>query len=82
MEKVKDEHPIDDEGFPEKTWVEDTGNNTFVFHLSKEDYEAAQKEAELYCDCGSTADSIYVEDYMGVNHGWICPDCGKFRQIG
>lgn len=80
--KFKDEHPIDDDGFPEKTWFEDTGDGSFTIHLSKEDYEGSQEEAKLYCDCGSDVDPEYVEDYMGVRHGWVCPDCGKFRQIG
>lgn len=80
--KFKKEHPIDDEGYPLKTWYEDNGDNSFTIHLSKADYEAAQEEADLYCDCGSEAEPYYRQNYMGVSHGWVCPDCGKFRQIG
>ncbi len=80
--KFKKEHPIDDEGYPLKTWYENTGDNSFTVHLSKADYEAAQEEADLYCDCGSEAEPYYRQNYMGVSHGWVCPDCGKFRQIG
>ena len=80
--KFEKEHPIDDEGFPLKTWYEDKGDNSFVIHLSKEDYDSFHEDDDLYCDCGSETDPEYVTNYMGVNHGWVCPECGKFRQIG
>ena len=80
--KFEKEHPIDDEGFPLETWYENTGDNSFVIHFSKEDYDRFHEDDDLYCDCGSEADPEYVVNYMGVSHGWICPECGKFRQIG
>lgn len=46
-----------------------------------------QKENALYCSCNYLENnpginSIYVENHLGVNHGWICPSCKKFTQIG
>ena len=54
--------------------------------LSSEMEELLEEEEDLWCDCGGAEDPNiepeYVEDYMGVSHGWICPNCGKFVQIG
>ena len=46
-----------------------------------EEYEA------LFCECHyleqhPNSNAEYVEKYNGVNHGWICPKCKKFTQIG
>lgn len=43
--------------------------------------------SQLWCDCNylkSNPDKQpkYVENYKGVSHGWICPKCKKFIQIG
>lgn len=48
--------------------------------------DAIKDPDDIWCDCGSTADGKYKEDgavYLGVEkHGWICPKCKKFKQIG
>ena len=38
----------------------------------------------LFCKCKNPNhdNAKYVENYMGVSHGWICPKCKKFLQIG
>lgn len=62
--------------------------------MSEEELEAFEKEQELFCDCGyldehPNENPIYVEkghevEGVGVcqKHGWICPNCNKFVQIG
>lgn len=42
---------------------------------------------ELFCECDylekhPNVCTIYVKNYKGVNHGYICPKCKKFTQIG
>ena len=50
--------------------------------------EKVKEEEKLWCKCGTMdhpenkVEAKYVENYMGVDHGWICPNCGKFVQIG
>lgn len=51
--------------------------------ITKEEFEEYGK---LFCDCGylkehEDEESIYVENYEGVIHGTICPNCKKFIQI-
>ena len=58
--KFEKEHPIDDEGFPLETWYENTGDNSFVIHFNKEDYDRFHEDDDLYCDCGSEAEPEYV----------------------
>lgn len=46
-----------------------------------------EKEQALYCSCDYLEKhpekrSEYVKNHLGVNHGWICPSCKKFTQIG
>ena len=41
----------------------------------------------LFCKCDyfekhPNINPEYVEHYKGVNHGWICPKCKHFVQIG
>lgn len=52
--------------------------------MPKEFDERAKEEEKLWCRCGyeTDGDAEYVEDYLGVDHGWICPKCQKFVQIG
>lgn len=61
----------------------------YVFRLT----ESRQKEIYLdlkedmidtvWCHCGYTGSNAdYVEHYKGVNHGWICPKCKRFIQVG
>lgn len=57
---------------------------TVDLDITEEDMVAYEK---LFCDCGyldthPQMNAIYVENHMGVNHGWICPKCKKFVQIG
>lgn len=52
--------------------------------ISDDDFNEYLK---LFCDCGYIEDNPhispeYVEGHMGVDHGWICPKCKKFVQIG
>lgn len=48
--------------------------------ITEEELEA---EKELFCTCDQPDKSPdYVENYLGVSHGWICKKCGKFVQIG
>ena len=50
------------------------------FFGTKEEQEEEQK---LWCQCGYEGeDTTYVENYLGVRHGWICPKCKKYVQIG
>jgi hypothetical protein len=45
----------------------------------------SKKQPNIWCHCNNEEyanNAIYVEDYKGVNHGWICPHCRKFVQIG
>lgn len=45
--------------------------------------EALNEYMALFCDCeNEETKPLYVEDYMGVDHGWICRKCRKFVQIG
>jgi len=51
------------------------------------DKEEVKEFCNLFCDCkylenNPDSDAIYVENYNGVSHGWICPKCKKFVQIG
>lgn len=55
------------------------------------DVDISQKELDeygkLFCDCKYLKEHPnkqpeYVEHYKGVSHGWICPKCEKFVQIG
>lgn len=61
--------------------------NTTTIQMDEEFLEQAQKEEkDLWCNCGGAdnpnIEKEYVEDYLGVDHGWICTKCGKFVQIG
>ena len=61
------------------------GNDAKKFnYFTKEELE--EYEA-LFCECHyleqhPNSNAEYVEKYNGVNHGWICPKCKKFTQIG
>lgn len=45
--------------------------------------EALNEYMALFCNCEEEDDNPqYVENHMGVNHGWICRKCRKFVQIG
>ena len=58
--------------------------------ISKEEWEA---EMAVYCDCGYLEENKCKEEpaifkpdgqvHLGVKkHGWLCPRCNKFVQIG
>ena len=52
--------------------------------ITKKDLEEYKK---LFCKCNYLKENPnipveYVENYLGVNHGYICPKCKKFVQIG
>ena len=55
--------------------------------------EELERELAVYCDCeyleseeGKKDSAIYKPDgkiHLGVKkHGWLCPKCNKFVQIG
>lgn len=45
--------------------------------------EELEEEMKLYCSCDEIDDNPqYVENHLGVNHGYICRRCKKFIQIG
>lgn len=49
--------------------------------------EELNKYEDLICKCNylethSNAQPKYVKNYLGVSHGWICPHCKKYVQIG
>ena len=53
------------------------------------DYTQEEMRAyeDLFCKCNFLENNPkktpkYVENYNGVSHGWICPKCKKFTQIG
>ena len=53
---------------------------TTEINISEEDMNAFMA---LFCDCGNEeTNPLYVENHMGVDHGWICRKCRKFVQIG
>lgn len=48
--------------------------------ISKEDWD---EYLGLFCKCDKPSeDHVYVKNYNGVNHGYICTKCKKFIQIG
>lgn len=52
--------------------------------VTEEDLKAYE---EKWCECNyldthPNAQAKYVENYLGERHGWICPSCKKFTQIG
>ena len=49
--------------------------------------EELDEYSKLFCNCNYLQEhpnkqAEYVEHYKGVSHGWICPKCKKFVQIG
>lgn len=53
------------------------------------DYSKEELEAfyDLFCECdyldnNPKVQPKFVTNYKGVSHGWICPKCRKFVQIG
>ena len=70
------------------TEVDINGNKIGTTEL---DMDVTQEEIdaynELFCECDylekhPNLNARYVENYKGVSHGWICPKCKKFTQIG
>ena len=63
-------------------------------YLSEEEIKLFEEEQKLFCECDYLTNhpeesAKYVEagyevEGVGVchNHGWICPGCGKFVQLG
>lgn len=49
--------------------------------------EEIREYNDLFCKCNylenhPNINAEYVEHYKGVNHGWLCPCCKLFIQIG
>ncbi len=49
--------------------------------------EELKEYNNLFCECDylekhPKLNPEYVKNYNGVSHGWICPKCKKFVQIG
>lgn len=49
--------------------------------------EEMEQFGNLFCKCGylekhPDLHPEYVENYNNVSHGWICPSCKKYVQIG
>ena len=70
------------------TEVDDKGNK---ISETKLDMNITEKELDeydkLFCKCDYLKNNPeelpeYVENYKGVKHGWICPECKLFTQIG
>ena len=60
------------------------GTTTLDIGITEEELEEYEK---LFCECGyldkhPNVHATYMEDHLGVDHGWICPNCKKFVQIG
>jgi hypothetical protein len=61
----------------------------YVFDLEnkseREIYEELKRGVldETWCHCGYTGTNVkYVRNYRGVSHGYTCPKCKRFKQIG
>lgn len=68
---------VDDKGKP----IGVTDINTSFTEQELDEYK------ELFCKCDylekhPKLNPEYVENYNGISHGWICPKCKKFIQIG
>ena len=71
-------------------YICDIANTEFyIFNLSNLDqrkiYLILKKDMmeTTWCRCKYLGDDHkYVECYKGVDHGWICPKCKRFHQIG
>lgn len=70
------------------TEVDINGNEIETTEL---DMDITQEEMDAYNDLFCECDYLekhpnvctkYVTNYMGVSHGYICPKCKKFNQIG
>ena len=63
-----------------KFTLTETDINGNPINTTEIDLDVTEKEMEeynnLFCKCD------YLEHYKGVNHGWICPKCKHFVQIG
>lgn len=60
------------------------GTTELDMEITQEEIDAYSK---LFCECDylekhPNSSTIYVKNYKGVNHGYICPKCKKFSQIG
>lgn len=59
--------------------------NADITNNIKKSSRAGRPKESIWCNCENkeyAMNAIYVEHYKGVNHGWICPHCRKFTQIG
>ena len=66
-------------------------NEKVSLDISKKDIE---KEMKIYCDCGylEEKDPVLQPKYVTKkkikdvgwvhHHGWVCPKCGKYVQVG
>ena len=71
-------------------YQDENGNITesdIQLDLTPEEEEFFKESEKLYCKCDylekhPRANEKYVENYKGVNNGYICPGCKKFIQIG
>lgn len=70
------------------TQVDINGNKITDHEIETSITEKEWEEyGKLFCDCNylethPNVNAEYVEHYKGVSHGWICPKCKKFTQIG
>ena len=74
-----------------KFTLTETDINGNPINTTEIDLDVTEKEMEeynnLFCKCDylekhPNINAEYVEHYKGVNHGWICPKCKHFVQIG
>lgn len=70
------------------TEVDDKGKTIGVTNIEMDVTEKEMEEYDnLVCKCDylekhPKSNPEYVKNYNGVSHGWICPKCKKFIQIG
>lgn len=55
-------------------------------NLSKETEDAIENGGytKIWCNCKNPDRNnlIYKKNYLGVNHGYVCPKCKKYVEIG
>lgn len=60
------------------------GTTTIDMNITEKELEEYQN---IWCDCDylekhPEKNAEYIENYLGTSHGWICPNCKKYVQIG
>lgn len=70
------------------TEVDQNGNKIETTELNMDiTQEELDEYSKLFCKCDylekhPNINAEYVEHYKDVSHGWICPKCKHFVQIG